>query len=33
MRFLDECIVLFVHANPDGNELVADWYMRNAGSA
>jgi hypothetical protein len=29
MRFLDECIVLFVHANPDGNELVADWYMRN----
>ncbi len=30
MRFLDECIVLFVHANPDGNDLVADWYMRNA---
>ena len=29
MRFLDECILLFVHANPDGNELVADWYMRN----
>jgi hypothetical protein len=29
MRFLDECIVLFVHANPDGNDLVADWYMRN----
>jgi hypothetical protein len=28
-RFLDECIVLFVHANPDGNDLVADWYMRN----
>jgi hypothetical protein len=28
MRFLDECIVLFVHANPDGNDLVADWYMR-----
>ena len=22
--------VLFVHANPDGNDLVADWYMRNA---
>ena len=22
-------IVLFVHANPDGNDLVADWYMRN----
>ena len=28
-RFLNDCIVLFVHANPDGNELVADWYMRN----
>jgi zinc carboxypeptidase len=29
LRFLEDCIVLFVHANPDGNELVADWYMRN----
>jgi Zinc carboxypeptidase len=29
MRFLNDCIMLFVHANPDGNELVADWYMRN----
>jgi hypothetical protein len=29
MRFLDECIILFVHANPDGNDLVANWYMRN----
>src|SRR3982750_3260408 len=29
-RFLDDCIILFVHANPDGNDLVADWYMRNA---
>jgi hypothetical protein len=29
MRFLEECVVLFVHANPDGNDLVADWYMRN----
>ena len=29
-RFLDDCIVLFVHANPDGNDLVADWYMREA---
>jgi hypothetical protein len=28
MRFLDECIILFVHANPDGNDLVSDWYMR-----
>jgi hypothetical protein len=30
MRFLDDCVILFVHANPDGNDLVADWYMRNA---
>jgi hypothetical protein len=28
-RFLSDVIVLFVHANPDGNDLVADWYMRN----
>jgi hypothetical protein len=27
-RFLNDVIVLFVHANPDGNDLVADWYMR-----
>jgi len=31
-RFLDDAIVLAVHANPDGMELVADWYMRNADS-
>jgi hypothetical protein len=30
LRFLDETIVLFVHANPDGNDLVANWYMRAA---
>lgn len=30
LRFLNDCIILFVHANPDGNELVADWYMRQA---
>ncbi len=29
LRFLNDCVILFVHANPDGNELVADWYMRN----
>ncbi|MEK6325252.1 MAG: M14 metallopeptidase family protein [Acidobacteriota bacterium] len=29
MRFLNDVIVLFVHANPDGNDLVADWYNRN----
>ncbi len=28
MRFLRDCIILAVHANPDGNELVANWYMR-----
>ena len=28
MRLLNECVILFVHANPDGNDLVADWYMR-----
>jgi hypothetical protein len=33
LRFLDECIILLVHANPDGNELVADWYMRSADPA
>lgn len=29
LRLLNDCIILFVHANPDGNELVANWYMRN----
>ena len=29
MRFLDDTIILFVHANPDGHDLVAGWYMRN----
>ena len=28
-RFLNDTIILFVHANPDGHDLVADWYMRN----
>ncbi len=27
-RFLDDVIILFVQANPDGQELLADWYMR-----
>lgn len=30
MRFLNDVIILFVHSNPDGNDLVADWYMRNS---
>jgi len=29
-RILDEVIILFVHANPDGQELVSNWYMRNS---
>ena len=29
VRILNDVIILFVHANPDGNDLVADWYMRN----
>ncbi|HUF28416.1 MAG TPA: M14 metallopeptidase family protein [Gemmatimonadaceae bacterium] len=32
MRILDDVIILFVHANPDGNDLVADWYMRESAS-
>src|SRR5689334_11939516 len=27
-RFLNDVILLCVHANPDGQELVANWYMR-----
>src|ERR1700761_2756661 len=26
-EILDNTIILFVHANPDGQELVANWYM------
>ena len=29
LRILDDAIILFVHANPDGQELVSNWYMRN----
>ncbi|WP_419254546.1 M14 family metallopeptidase [Caulobacter sp. ErkDOM-YI] len=28
MRLLDDVIVLFAHDNPDGMELISDWYMR-----
>ncbi len=31
-RFLDDCIILMAHANPDGMELVSDWYMRSPDS-
>src|SRR5262245_29343965 len=30
LRILDDVIILFVHANPDGMDLVSDWYMREA---
>jgi len=29
-RILDDTIILLVHANPDGQELVSNWYMREA---
>lgn len=28
MRFLNDVILLCVQANPDGQELIANWYMR-----
>ena len=28
LRFLDDVILLAVHCNPDGNQLVSNWYMR-----
>lgn len=28
LNILDNTIVLLVHANPDGQELVSNWYMR-----
>jgi hypothetical protein len=30
LRFLDDVIQLYVPANPDGQELAANWYMREA---
>jgi Zinc carboxypeptidase len=27
-RILDDVIILMTHANPDGHELVSNWYMR-----
>jgi hypothetical protein len=29
-RLLNDLVILAVHANPDGMELVSSWYMRNA---
>jgi hypothetical protein len=28
MRILDNVVILAVHANPDGHDLVANWYLR-----
>ena len=28
LKILDNVIILFTHANPDGQELVSSWYMR-----
>ncbi|MFQ5705118.1 MAG: M14 metallopeptidase family protein [Gemmatimonadales bacterium] len=28
LRFLNDVVLLAVHANPDGMELVSNWYMR-----
>ena len=33
MRFLNDVIVLCVQANPDGQELIANWYMRGVESS
>jgi hypothetical protein len=30
LRFLKDIVILAVHVNPDGMELVSDWYMRNS---
>jgi Zinc carboxypeptidase len=27
LNILDNVIILLVHANPDGQELVSNWYM------
>ncbi len=29
-RILRDVVILLVHANPDGHDLVADWYLREA---
>lgn len=29
MKILDNVVILLTHANPDGQEIVSNWYMRN----
>ena len=29
MRILNNCVVLLTHCNPDGHEMISNWYMRN----
>ena len=33
MRILDQAVILFTHCNPDGMELVSNWYMRDTALA
>jgi hypothetical protein len=33
MRILNDVIIVFVHANPDGMELIANWYNREPDNA
>jgi hypothetical protein len=28
LRILDNVVILLTHANPDGQEIVSSWYMR-----
>lgn len=30
IKILNDVIILFTHVNPDGQELIANWYMREA---
>jgi hypothetical protein len=30
LNILDKVVILMVHANPDGQEIVSNWYMREA---
>ncbi|SOD79095.1 M14 family metallopeptidase [Spirosoma fluviale] len=29
LKILDNVVILMTHANPDGQEIVSNWYMRN----